>query len=74
MSFVLRKDKVQVRISKETPPLLSFRQGLAAWDDTPDSIVSLLINCVPVEFAALLDWPGLTQPNVHSAVEAEIIE
>lgn len=57
--------------------LLSFRQGLAAWTSTPDTIVDDILECVrtcAAQFTGLPDsvdrmasWPFLAQEMVHPA-------
>jgi hypothetical protein len=42
--------------------LLSFRQGLAAWDDTDENLVLSLLQRLP---QPRLDWPSLSQNMVH---------
>jgi hypothetical protein len=42
--------------------LLSFKQGLAAWDGTEDSVVQSLLQRLP---RPLLDWPSLSKELVH---------
>jgi hypothetical protein len=44
--------------------LLSFKQGLAAWDCTEDSVVVSLLQSLP---GATLDWPSLSKDWVHPA-------
>lgn len=57
--------------------LLSFRQGLAAWSDTPDDVISEILSCL--EGAELgfgqgsysasdrFNWPGLDEADIHPA-------
>jgi len=42
--------------------VLSFKQGLAAWDCTEDSIVLSLLQRLP---EPLLDWPSLSEDLLH---------
>jgi hypothetical protein len=44
--------------------ILSFKQGLAAWDSTEDSVVLSLLQRLP---QATLDWPTLAEELVHPA-------
>ncbi|MCI4643802.1 MAG: ABC transporter substrate-binding protein [Hyphomonadaceae bacterium] len=66
--------------SETTIPLLSFRQALTAWADTPDEVVAEMLGCLSQaapgygpggEFkAAALHWPGLTDEMLHPAARA----
>lgn len=59
------------------PPLLSFAQALAAWDETEGDIVSGLLSCLasrgagrpglPTAIADMVDWPGLREEEIHPA-------
>jgi hypothetical protein len=51
-----------VRVADTT--LLSFKQGLAAWDSTEDTVVASLLQRLP---EATLDWPALSKSQVHPA-------
>jgi hypothetical protein len=42
--------------------LLSFKQGLAAWDSTEESVVVSVLQRLP---QATLDWPALSKAHVH---------
>lgn len=42
--------------------LLSFKQGLAAWDSTEESVVVSVLQRLP---QATLDWPALSEAHVH---------
>lgn len=42
--------------------LLSFKQGLAAWDATEESVVLSLLRSLP---QPLLDWPALSADQLH---------
>jgi hypothetical protein len=44
--------------------LLSFKQGLAAWDSTEGGVVRSLLQSLP---QPLLDWPSLSEDMVHPA-------
>ncbi len=72
-------------LGAETQPaepvaLLSFRQALTAWADTPDEVVSEILMCLSEassgygpggDFkAAALHWPGLTNEMMHPATKA----
>lgn len=58
--------------------LLSFKQGLAAWSDTPSEVVESITAClegVDMGFgdglhtsASSFDWPGLRQSDIHPAL------
>lgn len=60
------------------PPLLSFAQALAAWDETDGDIVSGLLSCLaascganrpglPAAVAGMVDWPDLRGEEIHLA-------
>lgn len=58
------------------PPLLSFAQALAAWDDSDPARISALLGCLaarggefvgyPRDVAAMARWPGLRPPEVNA--------
>lgn len=60
--------------------LLSFKQGLAGWADTPDTLVTSLLACLaktagtadglPASSAAMTDWPDLSETLLHPAAQA----
>lgn len=61
----------------DTVTLLSFRQALTAWQDTPDEVVTDILTCLSTAKPsygpggafkpAALHWPGLTDEMMHPA-------
>ena len=57
--------------------LISFAQALAAWSDTPEDMLTAMLEAVarhgsdfpglPGSREAMLDWPGLQQSEIHPA-------
>lgn len=68
-----------VRVDQgESLQLLSFAQALAAWEDTPNELVSAIVSCLDEKSqigfgpsdglsANRLNWPGLSQDFIHPA-------
>lgn len=64
----------------EDVSLLSFRQSLAAWADTPDAVVTEILTCLSAASPAYgsaggfhkdwMKWPALTEDAVHPAALA----
>lgn len=62
-----------------TAKMLSFKQGLAAWASTPDTVVEGIVNCMmkaKLPFGSgeafsdsQLDWPGLEPSLIHPAAQ-----
>lgn len=60
--------------------LLSFKQALAAWEDTPDEVVRTVLGCMtsaggtanalPSTPAEMANWPGLEPRYMHEAAVA----
>jgi hypothetical protein len=50
--------------------LLSFKQGLAAWNGTEDSVVTSLLQRLP---EATLDWPALSSDHRHRAAVDRVL-
>ncbi len=60
-----------------TMTLLSFRQGHAVWETTPENTVSAILSCVetmgpsstalPHDVNEMAQWPELSEADVHSA-------
>ena len=63
-----------------TVRLLSFKQALAAWEDTPDDVVSTVLDCMasagatatalPSGIGEMTNWPGLAPRYMHEAAVA----
>lgn len=51
----------------EVANLLSFRQALAAWDETPPHIVQEILQCISTENRSIAEWPQLRRANIHPA-------
>ena len=77
---VIRSDSV-IGVSGQrgkTAQLLSFRQGLAAWNSTPDELITAIANCMAqadfgfgsgLAFAdRQFSWPHLSPSDVHPAL------
>lgn len=66
-------------VSRTESGFISFKQGLAAWDDTPDDLVRSLVQCLEAGQSAFgaggdftrrqLDWPGLTDEQIHNGAK-----
>jgi len=62
------------------PRLISFRQGLAAWRSTDDTMINEALTCLsqnagtlpglPDSVDAMRYWPGMTKENLHPAARA----
>ncbi|MEM5516289.1 TAXI family TRAP transporter solute-binding subunit [Henriciella sp. AS95] len=67
--------------SSSSANLLSFKQGLAAWSDTPGEVVESVVDCLegadlgfgdgPHSLDSSLDWPGLRNGDIHPALVEE---
>ena len=67
----LRPDEVTPdRVDATALHLLSFKQGLAAWDGTEDSVVTSLLQRLP---EATLDWPALSSNHRHRAAVDRVL-
>jgi hypothetical protein len=68
------------RFLPEAPPLLSFAQALAAWDDTDPAQIRALLACIaargadyaglPDDIASMARWPDLSVADIHPAARA----
>lgn len=60
---------VPVESSGASADVLSFRQGLAVWDETPDLAVRNTLSCLARTRppAWMADWPALTAGMMHPA-------
>jgi len=54
------------------PPLLSFAQALAAWDETPGDLIGAILHALAAnaEIGNLARWPALTNEQIHPAARA----
>lgn len=55
------------------PPLLSFAQALAAWDETPAALITDILHALAADGRTAADmarWPALTAAGAHPAARA----